>query len=150
MAAPVFRGIDPPDQFLILQTLAEIGDRLVIGDQPAAQPHDLQVTAGFALEPPARLHPVEIAVDVKLQQKRRVIGRPARGLRIDTAKPQAAQIKSLDKGLDHPDRIVLRNKIFKRFRKERDLTAIQTLDKALHHKLPTNPGESYQHPRFYT
>ncbi len=71
-----------------------------------------------------------------------MVGRTARGFRIDTTEPQAAQIKRLDKDLDHPDRVVLRNKIFERFRKERALAAIQTLDKALHQNLPTNPGES--------
>ncbi len=142
MAGPVFRGIDPPDQFLILQTLAEVGNGLVIGNQAPAQPHDLQVAAGLALKPTARLYPVEIAVDVKLQQDRRMVGWPARGFRIDTTEPQTAQIKPLDKGLDHTNRIVLRNKVFKRFRKQRPLAAIQTLDKALHHKLPANPGES--------
>jgi hypothetical protein len=48
--------------------LPEIGDRLVVGDEPAKQPHQLDIAAGLALEPPARLHPVEIAVDVELQQ----------------------------------------------------------------------------------
>jgi plasmid rolling circle replication initiator protein Rep len=79
-----------------------------------------------------------------------MIGRPAGRLRINSHEPQAAQIKRLDKGLDHTNRIVLRNKVFKRFRKQRPLAAIQTLDKALHqtldkalhHKLPANPEES--------
>jgi hypothetical protein len=62
----------------------------------------------------------------------RVVGRPARRLGIDTAEPQGAKIQTLDKGLDHTNRIVLIDKIFKRFRKERFLAAIQTLDKPLH------------------
>src|SRR5262249_56492664 len=47
--------------------LAEVSDRLVVRDQPAQQPHDLYVTAGFALQPPARLNSVKIAIDVELQ-----------------------------------------------------------------------------------
>jgi hypothetical protein len=34
--------------------LPEIGDRLVVGDKPAKQPHQLDIAAGLALEPPAR------------------------------------------------------------------------------------------------
>jgi hypothetical protein len=114
----------------------------VIGHQTAAQPHDLDIAAGLALKPPARLHPVEVAVNVELQKDRGVIGRTARRLRIDAAEPQRAQIETFDKGLDHPDRIVLGDKVLKSFRKKRDLAPIQTLDKALHHKLPANPEES--------
>ena len=48
--------------------LAEVGDRLVVGDQPAEKPHQLDVAPSLALEPAARLHPVEITVNVQLQQ----------------------------------------------------------------------------------
>ncbi len=48
--------------------LAEIGDRLVIRNQAAGQPHDLDIAPRLALQPAARLNPVEIAVDVELQQ----------------------------------------------------------------------------------
>src|SRR5262245_30693572 len=48
--------------------LAEVGDCFVVRDQSAQQPHYLYVTASFALQPPARLNPVKIAVDVELQQ----------------------------------------------------------------------------------
>ena len=47
--------------------LAEVGDGLVIRDEAPQQPHHLDVAASFTLEPPARLHPVEITVDVELQ-----------------------------------------------------------------------------------
>jgi hypothetical protein len=46
--------------------LAEIGDRLVIGNKPSRQPHDLYVAPGLALKPSARLDPVQIAVHVEL------------------------------------------------------------------------------------
>jgi hypothetical protein len=45
----------------------------VIGSQPACQPHHLHVARGLALQPPARLHPIEIVVIVELQQQRRMI-----------------------------------------------------------------------------
>src|SRR5262249_18747921 len=61
--------------------LAEIGNRLVIGNQPTREPHHLNVAPGLALKPTARLNPIEVAVDVQLQQNRWMVGRPARYLR---------------------------------------------------------------------
>ena len=46
--------------------LAEVGNRLVIGSKAAREPHHLDVAPGLTFKPPARLHPVEIAIDVKL------------------------------------------------------------------------------------
>ena len=48
--------------------LAEVGDRLVIRNQPSRQPHHLDIAASLTLKPPARLDPIEIAVDVELEQ----------------------------------------------------------------------------------
>ena len=68
--------------------LAEVRNRLVVGRQPTEQPHHLDVAPSFAFQPPARLHPVEIAVDVELQQSRRMIGRPSGRRRLDAVEPQ--------------------------------------------------------------
>src|SRR5215212_1312179 len=57
--------------------LAEIGNRLVIGNQPTGKPHDFNVAGRLTLKPTARLNPVEIPVDVELQQHRRMIRGPA-------------------------------------------------------------------------
>jgi hypothetical protein len=46
---------------------AEVGDGLVVGSEASRHPHDHNVVAGFAFEPPARLRAVEVAVDVKLR-----------------------------------------------------------------------------------
>ena len=45
---------------------AEVRDRLVIRCEPAQQPHDLDIASGLSFQPPARLNPVQIAVNVKL------------------------------------------------------------------------------------
>src|ERR1700730_15428967 len=57
--------------------LAEIGNRLVIGNKPTGEPHDLNVAPSLTLKPAARLNPIEITVNVKLQQHRRMVRRPA-------------------------------------------------------------------------
>ena len=47
--------------------LPEIGDGLEVWRKPPQQPHHLEIAARLALETPARMHAVEIAVDVELQ-----------------------------------------------------------------------------------
>jgi hypothetical protein len=59
------------------------------------------------LRTPALLHPIEVSVDVNLQQRRRMVGRPSCRLRLDAAKAELGQIKLIDKNVDRPDRIVL-------------------------------------------
>ena len=47
---------------------AEVGDHLVIRHKSAEQPHHLDIAACLALQTPARLHAIQIPVDVELQQ----------------------------------------------------------------------------------
>jgi hypothetical protein len=44
-----------------LGVLAEIRNRLVIGDQPTCQPQDFDIATSLMLKPAARLDPIEIA-----------------------------------------------------------------------------------------
>jgi hypothetical protein len=69
-------------------SLAEVSNRLVVGSKAAREPHHLNVAGGLTLKPTARLNPVEIAVDVQLQQYRRMIRRPAGDLGINPAEPK--------------------------------------------------------------
>src|SRR5208283_648735 len=80
---------------------SEIGNRLVIGNEPPRQPHHLDVAPSLALEPAARLDPVEIAIDIKLQESRRMIRGPPRRLRIDPAETQLTEIKLINKDINH-------------------------------------------------
>jgi hypothetical protein len=89
----------------------------VIGYKPTRQPHPLNVAPSLVLKPPARLNPVEIAVNIELQQHRRMIRRPPGRLGIDPVKSQLGQVEFLDKCLDHPDRIVLADPVFQALRK---------------------------------
>jgi hypothetical protein len=56
--------------------LAEVGNGLEVGGEPPGQPHQLDIALRFAFQPPARLKAVEVAVEVNLQQRRGMIGRP--------------------------------------------------------------------------
>ena len=124
--------------------LAEVGNRLVIGYQSTRQPHYLNVVPSLTLEPPARLSPVEIAVDIQLQQDRRMIRRPASRLGINPVKSQLGQVEFLNKNVDHPNRIVLANPVFQAFRKQRALPAIGALNEAPHPIPPQIAQESYR------
>ena len=133
-------GADLADGAAIV--LAEIGDGLVVGRQAARQPHHLNVASGLALEPTARLNPVEIAVDVKLQQNRRMIRWSAGRLGIDPDEAELGQIEFVDKDVDHANRVVLADPIFQAFGKQRALPAIRPLNEALH-PIPRKSGGNH-------
>src|SRR5258708_34539788 len=87
--------------------LAEVGDGFVIRNEPPGQPHHLQIAASLTLQPPARLDPIEIAVDVKLEHRRRMIRRPAGRCRIDAVKPEVAEVQRIDEDIDSTNRMAL-------------------------------------------
>jgi hypothetical protein len=111
--------------------LAEIGDRLVVRRKPPREPHDLDVAPRLPFQAPARCDPVEVAVDEKLQENGRMITRPPRprGRRAPNRLPE---VESIDERIDHANLIVASHPLLKTIRKERDLLAIDPLDKACH------------------
>src|SRR5215212_8035807 len=64
-------------------------------------------TNSFPLQAPARLHPIEVSVDVNLQQRRRMVGRSSCCRWLDATKAESCQIKLIDKDIDRPDRIIV-------------------------------------------
>jgi hypothetical protein len=86
---------------------AEIGDGFVIRNEPSRQPHHFQIAASLTLQPPARLDSVEIAVDVKLEHRRRMIRGPAGRCRIDAIEPEVAEFQRIDEHIDRANRIAL-------------------------------------------
>src|SRR5919198_4659679 len=124
--------------------LAEISNRLVIGNQPTGQPHDLNVANGLTFKPAARLNPIEITIDVELQKDRGTVRRPAGDLGLNSAETKLRQIKPFDKGLDHPNRIIFIDPVFQAFGKQRGLAAIYPLNEALHPIPPQIAQESYR------
>src|SRR3984957_16901215 len=129
--------------------LAEVGNGLVVGYKPTRQPHHLNVAPGLVLKPPARLHPIEIAVNVKLQQHRGMIRGSAGCLGSDPTKPKFGQIEFVDIDIDHANRIVLADPVFQAFRKKCALTAIRPLNKAPHPILLQIAPESYRENQSY-
>ena len=95
---------------------AEVGDGLEVGCQSARQPHQLDVTLALALEAAARLHSVQIAVDVDLQQHRGVIRRSTRVRGFNALKAKSLQIEFFDECIDYSHRVVFGNVVVQTFR----------------------------------
>src|ERR1700685_4352954 len=96
-----------------------------------------------------------MAVNVKLQQHRRMIRRSSGRLRLHPVKSQRRQIEFIDKDVDHLNGIVLVNPVSKALGKQRCLTTICTFNKAPHPIPPQSTSritarESHEAARFYT
>src|SRR5258707_6534597 len=96
------------------------------------QPDHLDVALALSLQPPARRHAVEVAVDVELEHHPRMIAGPAdiKRLNVDEAKP--IKIDPVDKRIHSTHRIVLSHVFVKTRREHRHLLAINPLHKARH------------------
>ena len=96
------------------------------GFKAAQQPDHFDVAMGFALQPAARPHPVQIAVDVELQQIARRIARTARRLRRHPRKPRRREVQPVDEGVDEANRIVRADIIVHRLRQQQELAALES------------------------
>ena len=104
----------------------------MIGHKSPQQPQKLQIAPGLALEPTARLHAIEIAVDIELQENRGVEGGPPSCCRLDTVEPEVGEIERIDEGVDGANRIVLVDPIIEALRQKCRLSPICSLDEPLH------------------
>lgn len=119
-----------PDRRAVV--LPEVGDGLEVRRQTPGQPHHLDVALRLPLQPPARGDLVDVAVDVDLQERARVIGRPARRLRDHALEPPRPKVQLTHEHVDHPDRVLLRHIVIQIFRKQDALPAVLALDETLH------------------
>ena len=112
------------------------------------------VARGLSLEPATRLNPIEIAVDVELQQDRRMIRRSAGRCGIDPAEPKFRQIEFVDNDIDYANRIVLADPVFQAFRKQRlrtrSVPSTKRLIRSPANRVGIIPRESLPAARFHT
>src|SRR6266853_749432 len=87
---------------------------------------------GLALQPAARRDLVDVAVNVDLQQRARMIGWTSGRFWNHTVKAQRPEIQLIDKHVDHPHRVVLSNVVIQILRKQNALYTVFTLDEARH------------------
>jgi len=111
---------------------AEVSDRLEVRCQTPGEPDQLEVALRLGLQAAAGLHPVEIAVDVDLEQGRRAVSGSARGSRIGAFEAQLPQIKLIDEDIDDADRAVLVDPVVQSLREENALRSILAFDVSPH------------------
>ena len=88
--------------------LAEISDRLEVRRQLARQPHQLDIPLTLPLQASTRRNTIEIAVNVYLQKRRRMISWAVLFLAASTpTKAELAKIETFDKDVDRANRIIL-------------------------------------------
>lgn len=112
----------------------KVRDSFEVGCETSGQPHQLDIALRFTLEPTARLNPVQIAVEVDFEHRRWMVGRTPSLSGRRSGKTQSVEIELVDKGLDHPDRIVLRHAIIKRGRQQKILPAVFPFNEPAHLK----------------
>ena len=82
----------------------------------------------FALQPSARSDPVEVAVDVELQQVARRVARTPRRFRLDAPETRCREVEPVDKHVDEPNRIVGVDVIVNRLRQQQKLVPSESGD----------------------
>lgn len=85
----------------------EVRDRLVIGNEAAGQPHELDIAPDLSFQASARRDEVQVAVDEELEQDTRVIAGPSRPRRCSALEPEVPQVKVIDEKIDDPNRMNL-------------------------------------------
>ena len=96
--------------------LAEVGNRLKVGRQSSGQPDQFQVALRLALQPAAGLHAIEVAIDVDLEQRGRVISGSATGGAAGGPEAQCPEVQRIHEGVDEPNGIVLVDVVLKPIR----------------------------------
>jgi hypothetical protein len=61
-----------------------------------------------------------------------MVARTSRRRRLDTLEAQASKVQRVNEHVDRPDRVLFRHPVIEELRQQHALTAILTLDKALH------------------
>jgi hypothetical protein len=94
------------------------------------------VERGFPFEPPARLHAVEIAVEINLQQRRWMVRWAPSGLGDDTLEAQCCQIQFVDERFNNPDWVVLRHVVIQAVREQHSLPPVLAFHETFHPAIP--------------
>src|ERR1700688_3437006 len=87
---------------------------------------------GFTLQPAARRDLVDVAVNVDLQQRARMICLTSGRFWNHTVKAQRPEIQLIDKHVDHPHRVVLSNVVIQILGKQNALYTVFSLNEARH------------------
>ena len=79
-----------------------------------------------------------------------MVGRPACRCRLDAYEAEIGQIERVDKSINHPNRIALLDPLIEALRQQRRLSAMGTLNKALHELPPANRQANHSREAVFT
>src|ERR1700731_4290965 len=105
---------------------------------------------GLTLQPAARRDLVDVAVNVDLQQRARMIGWTSGRFWNHTVKAQRPEIQLIDKNRDHPHRVVLSNVVIQILGKQNALYTVFTLNEARHLTPPARIIQNYNSTGVFT
>src|ERR1700704_157605 len=105
---------------------------------------------GFTLQPAARRDLVDVAINVDLQQRARMIGWTSGRFWNHTVKAQRPEIQLIDKHVDHPHRVVLSNVVIQILGKQNALSTVFTLNEARHLTPPARIIQNYNSTGVFT
>src|SRR3977135_71338 len=105
---------------------------------------------GLTLQPAARRDLVDVAINVDLQQRARMIGWTSGRFWNHTVKAQRPEIQLIDKHVDHPHRVVLSNVVIQILGKQNALYTVFTLDEARHLIPPARIIQNYNSTGVFT
>jgi hypothetical protein len=104
----------------------EIGDGLEVRLQASQQPDDFGCCDGIPSPAGGLNAPVQIAIDVELQEIGWRIAGAAYRLRLDTHKPRRREVEFINEGVDEPHRIVGVDIIVHRLRQQQKLRTFES------------------------
>src|SRR5271169_1244153 len=90
-----------------------IRNGLEVRRQMPRQPDQLDIALALALKATARWDAIEIAIDVYLEKRRRVIAGPSSFQRRKPTKAKLAKIKTINESVNRANQIVLGHIVFK-------------------------------------
>jgi hypothetical protein len=107
--------------------LAKIRNGLEVGSQATQQPDHFQIAGGLRLEPPAGAHPIDVSINIELQQIGRIVARPARVLRLNAPETGFLQVTLINERLNETHGIFSTDVIINCYRQKQSLVAVAAL-----------------------
>jgi hypothetical protein len=84
---------------------------LKVWRKPAGQPHQFNIALALPLQASARLHPIEITVDIDLEQHGRVVRRLAGARRRGSFESEGCQFEFFDECVNNPHSVVFSDEV---------------------------------------
>jgi hypothetical protein len=104
------------------------GNGLEVGSQATQQPDHLQIACGLRLEPPAGAHPIDVSINVELQQIGRIVARSTRVFRLNAPETGFLQVTLINERLNETHGIFSTDVIINCSRQKQSLVAVSALN----------------------